>query len=165
MKKLFLVSFTLLTTLVFISCEKEKDTLKPVIKLNSPTQNAELKVIGDEHGIHFDAEFSDNEELASYTIDIHSNFDNHSHSDARAEHTAEGVPFSYKKAFYTIAGKRNDKVHHHEIVIPAVNKDGKPYQEGKYHIVVQCLDKAGNQSQTAHDIVLLHSDGDHHDHD
>ncbi len=165
MKKLFLLGFTLLAAVIFLSCEKEKDTLKPVIKLNSPAQNAELKVIGNDHGIHFDAEFSDNEALASYAVDIHANFDGHTHSAARAEHAEDGVPFSYKKVFTSIDGKMNDHVHHHEIVIPEKDKDGKPFLEGKYHIIVQCLDKAGNQSQVAHDIVLLHSDGGHDGHE
>lgn len=161
MKKLFLAGVVLFgASMMFTACEKdEKDVEKPVIKLNDPADDEEIK-IGDEHGIHFDAEFSDNEELASYKVDIHSNFDGHTHSAMRSI-AADSVAFSFQKSWNTIAGKRNADVHHHEIVIPETF-NGKPIKEGHYHIVIYCLDKAGNEAHVARDIELSYDAEEHH---
>lgn len=153
----------------FISCEREKiaekDTTKPVINLIAPADGDRL-LIGDMNGVHFDVEFVDNEALGSYKVDIHNNFDGHAHAPmARVSTATDSIPFSYNKSWSDIEGKKNTKVHHHQIRIPR-RIDGKPIKTGKYHLIVYCLDKAGNESFVARDIELVYTGGtNHHEHE
>ena len=55
---------------------------KPVIDLIEPEEGAVLK-IGNEKGVHFEMNLSDDVMLKSYKINIHNNFDHHGH-DSRA---------------------------------------------------------------------------------
>lgn len=142
----------------FSACdEDEADTTKPVITLDEPEDGDSLR-IGE--SVHFEADFSDDEALGSYLIEIHNNFDGHNHkvssSQTRSEET---VPFSLKKS-YDLSNLRNTHVHHHDIVIP---ENATP---GAYHLVVYCTDAAGNQSMVARDIILsLDAESHHHHHD
>jgi len=106
--------------------------------------------------VHFEADFSDNEMLGSYMVEIHNNFDGHDHKVAATR--AEGSePFFFKKS-YDLSGQRNAHVHHHDIVIPA---NATP---GNYHLMIYCTDAAGNQSLVARSIVLSHEAEHHHEH-
>lgn len=140
---------------VFIACDSDKDVdlTKPTIKLNTPAENAVL-LIGDEHGVCFDADFEDDIMLSSYKIDIHNNFNNHEHPHTHSD--AETVAFSFEKT-YDISGKRNVHVHHHEIKIPA---NATP---GKYHLMIYCSDEATNETFIARNIILSH-DGEENKH-
>lgn len=141
----------------FISCEKDDkgDVTKPVINLIEPEEGDVLK-IGDESGVHFEMELSDDVMLKSYKVNIHNNFDHHDHATTKAD--AETVPFFFEKT-YDVSGKKNAHVHHHEIVIPA---NATP---GDYHLMVWCTDAAGNESELARNIVLSTEGGEDHDHD
>ena len=96
MKRSIFTSITLLSCLAlataFTGCKEEPiDTTKPVIELIEPEDNDSLR-IGDEHGVHFEMKLSDNDLVKSYKIDVHNNFDGHSHTrDLRRseEHTSE----------------------------------------------------------------------------
>ena len=135
----------------FSACDEEDaDTTKPVITLDEPEDGDSLR-IGE--SVHFECDFSDDEALGSYLIEIHNNFDGHGHK-TRADET---VPFSIKKS-YDLNNLRNTHVHHHDIVI---SDNATP---GAYHLVVYCTDAAGNQSMVARDIILSH-DAESHDHD
>lgn len=128
--------------------------IAPVIELDEPEDGEEL-LIGS--GIHFECDFKDNTMLGSYMIEIHSNFDGHSHKvSTRA--TADEMPFFFKKS-YNLSGLRNTHVHHHDVIIP---ENATP---GNYHLVVYCTDAAGNQSLVARSIVLSHDAEEHHHHD
>lgn len=77
--KLYLpiISLLAMSVFAFISCDdSDSDTTKPVIELSEPEEGQELK-IGDEHGVHFEMDLSDDVMLKSYMIEIHSNFDHH----------------------------------------------------------------------------------------
>jgi hypothetical protein len=139
--------------LTVVSCKDDGDTLKPVIRLIEPEEDAILQ-IGGEHGVHFEAEFEDNEMLASYKVNIHSNFDNHEH---KSKGEVKTVNFEYNHS-WIISGK-NRSVHHHEIVIPT---NATP---GHYHLMVYCTDVAGNESNIAVDVELSLEAGDDHEHD
>jgi hypothetical protein len=132
-----------------VSCE-ESDTTKPVINLIEPEDGDSLQ-IGDD--IHFEMELSDNEELKSYKVEIHNNFDNHGHT--RAGNSEETVAFTFEKT-WNVSGK-NTHVHHHEIFIP------ENATEGNYHLMVYCTDAAGNESYVAKNVVLSHEAGEHAD--
>ena len=57
----------------FSACdEDEADTTKPVITLDEPEDGDSLR-IGE--SVHFECDFSDDEALGSYLIEIHNNFD------------------------------------------------------------------------------------------
>ena len=140
-------------SLFFTSCssDNEGDTVKPVINLIEPTEGATLK-IGNAHGVHFDMELSDDVMLKSYKVNIHSNFDGHSHTRT----SEETVDFSFNRS-WDVSGK-NTKIHHHEIVIP---ENATPRND---HLMVYCTDEAGNESYLARNIVLSH-DGEEYEHE
>lgn len=156
MKKLYILSILVLAfTFIITSCSKKEDTdtTLPTITLNEPEDGDSLRIGAD---VHFECDFQDDVMLGSYLIEIHNNFDGHSHKSTRAEGE---VPFFFKKS-YDLSGLRNSHEHHHDVVIP------ENTQEGKYHLVVYCTDAAGNQSLVARDIVLSHNAAEHHhDHD
>jgi len=149
---LTILALSIIVSLFMTACsDSEKgDTTKPVIELLAPAEGSNLK-IGNEKGIHLEMNLADNEMLASYKIDIHNNFDGHDH---KAE--GETVPFTYNNS-WKVSGK-NAYIHHHEILIPA---NATP---GNYHLMVFCVDAAGNESYAARSIVLSADGGDDEDH-
>ncbi len=170
MKKLqYLAIASIASVFTFTSCSSDDntDTEKPVVDLVAPAEGAKLEAGKD---IHFDMVVSDNDGLASYNVDIHNNFDGHNHSGGDnhthalgvKEVAAEGKPFAFNKT-WDLGGVKNDKIHHHEIIIDA---NAKP---GDYHFVVKVLDKSGNQTMVFRNIEIVaagEGDGDHdHDHD
>ena len=149
-KSFFLLAISLVTGYLFSACsDDDADTTKPEIQLHEP-ENGDSLLIGA--NVHFEADFSDNETLGSYLVEIHNNFDGHDHKTSATR--ADGEAFSFKKS-YDLGGLRNSHVHHHDIVIP---DNATP---GAYHLVVYCTDAAGNQSLVARDIVLSHEATSH----
>ena len=90
-----MISLLATVTFMFSSCDNDdsSDTIKPLIELHEPEEGQALE-IGNEHGVHFEMDLSDDVMLKSYKIEIHSNFDHHS-------------------------GQKTAHIHHHDIVIPA----------------------------------------------
>ncbi|MFT3994631.1 MAG: DUF4625 domain-containing protein [Dysgonomonas sp.] len=167
MKKRALLGFLFLATLgvVVSSCSDsdDVDNEKPVISNFDPEEGEELQIGGK---IHFEVDFTDNEKLASYKIDIHHNFDNHGEHKAAVEDAADSIKFSYTNT-WTLEGLKNSHVHHHEIEIPesqVVDGVKKFIRPGKYHFVVYCMDAAGNQSVLSHNVILS-KNATPHDHD
>jgi hypothetical protein len=133
---------------MFFACDKDsEDVSKPVINLIEPEDGDSLKIGA---AVHFEMELSDDTELSSYKVDIHTNFDGHTHTKT----VTETVDFTFSKS-WDVSGKKNALVHHHEIVIP------ENATEGNYHLMVYCTDKAGNESYFAHNIVLSHDAAEH----
>jgi hypothetical protein len=156
MKARTIFSIIGLTALLFFvcnACREDSDTTKPEILMVEPVDGDVLH-IGEAHGVHFEVEFSDNEMLASYKVNIHPNFDGHGHS-TRA--TSETVDFEFDKS-WSLSGK-NAPIHHHEIMIP---EDATP---GAYHLMVYCTDAAGNESYVAINVELSHEEGEEHEHE
>lgn len=154
MKKSKYILVLLLFISIFItpSCEKhDADTEKPVITISGPKENDTL-YIGS--GVHFEADFSDNIALKSYKIDIHNNFDGHSHKSIL---TDDSIAFSFQKSWNFDEGLKNAHIHHHEIEIPN-EIDNKPIKPGAYHFMVYCTDAAGNESWTAIAVKILKSE-------
>lgn len=154
MKKYLYLVIALAYSISFAACGDDDitaDTTLPVIELDEPEDGDEL-LIGA--GVHFECDFSDNEMLGSYMVEIHNNFDRHTH---KASTRAGEETFFFKKS-YDLSGLRNAHIHHHDIVIP------ENAAEGNYHLVVYCTDAAGNQTLVARDIILSH-DAEEHRHD
>ncbi|MDR2954291.1 MAG: DUF4625 domain-containing protein [Prevotella sp.] len=139
----------------FTSCSNnDGDTTPPVINLIAPAEGANIKIGSD---IHFDMEVSDNEMLKSYKVEIHENMSNpHDHKSKTGENETEY--FSYQNTWNDINGLKSKKVHHHDITI---TENATP---GAYHLVVYCVDTAGNESHVARNIILSHDgeDGEHY---
>lgn len=148
------VSIAALASLFILSACSESDaadTTKPVINLIEPADNDTLRIGAD---VHLEMELSDDVMLGSYKIEIHNNFNDHTHG---TKTVAEEMPFAFNRS-WDLTGKRNATIHHHEIVIP------ENAQPGKYHLMVYCTDEAGNESYAARSIVLSHEGGEDHDH-
>lgn len=142
-----------------VSCESG-DTTKPVINLVEPAEGDVLEIGKD---VHFEMEVSDNDLLREYKVEIHNNFDGHSHEATRAgdddEELVQLVPFYFEQT-WDISGKKNATVHHHDIVIPA------NAQPGDYHLEVFCTDASGNEAYIVRNIELAYEGADHdHDHE
>ena len=139
-----MISLLATVTFMFSSCDNDdsSDTTKPLIELHEPEEGQALE-IGNEHGVHFEMDLSDN-------------FDHHSHGgNSRA--AQETVDFSFNRS-YDVSGQKTAHIHHHDIVIPA------NATAGDYHLMVYCTDAAGNESYIARNIKLSNEveDEDHH---
>ncbi|MGI6793256.1 DUF4625 domain-containing protein [Bacteroides sp. KG68] len=146
--RLFISAICLLTGVSFSACNKDDkgDVTPPVIKLTEPEEGDEL-LIGDKHGVHLEMDLSDDVELKSYRINIHSNFDHHGH-EGKTKAAGETVPFSFNKVYDDAKGLKNHHVHNHDIVIPA---NATP---GDYHLMIYCTDAAKNESRIWRNIKL-----------
>ncbi len=149
----------------FVACnddDDDVDTTKPTIDIKKPANETEFH-LGDK--IEFECNFTDNVELASYKVDIHNNFDDHTH-----EHSAqlkseseeeEGHPWEYIKEG-SLEGASDEVTL--EITIPeTVVHDGNEEEvaAGHYHLGVFCLDKAGNENVVWIEIDIEHEDHEH----
>lgn len=145
--KFTIIALLTISSSFFVSCDKKddmtSDTIKPTISLIEPAEGQHIK-IGSATGVHFEADFADDMMLKSYKIDIHSNFDNHSHGTRAGEIT---VPFTISRN-YDLTGKKTAHAHHHDVIIPA---NATP---GNYHLMIYCTDAAGNETYMARNIVL-----------
>jgi len=147
----FIAIVLLMSAFIITSCEKDEvDTQKPVITISAPEEH-EVLYIGSE--IHFEVDFSDDTELKSYKVDIHSNFDGHDHKSIATE---DSVAFSFQQSWNFDAGLKNTHIHHHEIVIP-LEIDGKEISQGDYHLMVYCTDAAGNENWIAIPVEIMKS--------
>jgi len=145
MKNLYLISL-LTFAIIIVSCTKEeKDDIYPEIKMDCcggfPVNCDEIQ-----RGTTFTfvAEFSDNEELGAFSIDIHNNFDHHTHSTDPLPCELLPVkdpvnPFRYIEE-YSIPTGLTQYSASAEISIPA------DADTGDYHMMVRLTDKAGWQT-------------------
>ncbi len=155
-----IISFFLLA--FFSSCEKDDEidkekpaidlTIEDAFPLNCDTlyfgESFELKVL-----------FSDNVELGSYSVDIHHNFDHHSHSTEVTECELDPVkdpvnPFIFIEDYDIPAGLQEHKTSL-SISIPSENGDGL-FDEGDYHFFISLTDKEGWSTQKGLSIKMLH---------
>lgn len=139
-----------ISVILFSSCDESGDTTPPSINLISPANGDKIQI---GKVIHFEAEFSDNEMLKSYKIEIHNNIENpHNHILAlySTEQDTEMKFFSYNEA-WDISDKRNTTPHIH-IDIPSGTI------AGEYHLIVYCWDAAGNESYIPCKIILTNEE-------
>lgn len=150
MRKISLVFSIVLMVIFFFmtSCEKEKDTQKPVIQLHEPAEGDTLWVGQD---VHFEADFSDDKELKAWKVDIHNDFYGHGHKSS----FSDAEPWLYTHSWNFESGMRNSHVHTHDIVVPT-EVNGKPIATGPYHVMVYCTDAAGNESWTVVKVQIAH---------
>lgn len=143
---------------VAISCSSNSsadvDEEKPTITVNYdggfPQPCVEL-VRGETY--EFKAKVTDNVALASYSLDIHHNFDHHTHDDQGAQCEFDPVkeavaPLTYMENF-TIEGGPTS----YEIIIPVIIPED--IDTGNYHTLLSVTDQTGWQSRTAVDIKIV----------
>jgi hypothetical protein len=147
-KRSLLISF--LSVILACGCRDNEaiDMQKPVIEMSVseyfPRNCAFLK-----RGeiFTFKAKFSDNAELGNYNIEIHNNFDHHSHStdSEECETDEKKIPVNawvFNQDYSIPAGLKEFDASN-EIAIPA-NIDA-----GDYHFMVRLTDKSGWQQLIA----------------
>jgi hypothetical protein len=148
MKK-YLLHFSVIALLLTAACKKESavdiDTEYPVINIESanafPKQCSTVKR-GEK--FIFRAQLSDNTTLGSVSIDIHHNFDHHTHSTELATCDMEAIktpvtPFLLIQSYPIAAGLGSFEVAQ-EISVPT-NVD-----PGDYHFMIRLTDKEGWQT-------------------
>lgn len=144
----------ILTALVAMACNRDggedmdKDMDRPVITMNAdrafPTNCATL-YRGER--FEFRAVFTDNRALGNYNIEIHQNFDHHSHSTGAEECPVDPEktpynPFVFNQSF-AIPGSPTYYEATAGIAIPA------EVDAGDYHFMVRLTDRAGWQQLAA----------------
>lgn len=157
-----IIKFTSLTLLIitFFACSNEGgtdtvevDKQKPTITINYdngfPKSCSVLKR-GKKYTIK--VKVSDNLALASYAIDIHNNFDHHTHDDQGSKCNLDPIktpvkPFVFMKN-YTIKSKPKEYEISQLISIP------KDKDIGDYHCQISVTDVTGWQSRTSVDIKI-----------
>ncbi|MDR0699168.1 MAG: DUF4625 domain-containing protein [Tannerella sp.] len=130
------------------SDEETKDMQKPVIEMEGGgyfPQNCTTLKRGN--SFTFKAKFSDNVELGNYNIEIHNNFDHHSHSTGSEECNMDErkTPVNawvFNQDYSMPAGVKEFEAGN-EITIPA------DVDTGDYHFMVRLTDRAGWQQLVA----------------
>ncbi|MFW5760341.1 MAG: DUF4625 domain-containing protein [Cyclobacteriaceae bacterium] len=155
-----IIPFLLL--IFFNSCEKEDeiDKVKPVIDLsiqNAFPVNCDTLYFGE--SFELKVLFTDNAELGSYSIDIHNNFDHHSHTTEVSECSLAPIkdpvnPFLFIEDYNIPAGQSAYQTNM-SISIPSGNGNGD-YDEGDYHFFIRLTDKEGWSSQKGLSIKMLY---------
>lgn len=156
MKKIKFI-ITILTFAFITSCSSDKaeiDSEYPVIDITG-TNAFPIQCSTIERGqtITFKAIFNDNVALGSYSLDIHHNFDHHTHSTEVTTCEMEAVKKPVKPMLFINNYTIPDGVKTYEattqITIPA---DVDP---GDYHFMIRLTDKEGWQTLKGLSIKIL----------
>ena len=148
MKKNILTILLLCALCACSSSDDTKDTQQPVITEQGVTADPiDCQVYQRGQVIPFNYVFTDDTELGAYNIEIHNNFDHHTHSTSATECTIEAQkqpvkPWVYNQDFAIPAGQQQYTARI-DIPIPA---DIDP---GDYHFMVRLTDRAGWQQLKA----------------
>jgi len=156
--KFTLKYFYFLTFIIlFISCSDEDNDIdeeKPTITINYedgfPKACTEL-----ERGqtYTFKALVTDNKALASYSLDIHHNFDHHTHDDQTEECTLEDKKTAVNPLIFIENYSIDQGVTSYEINISLTIPEG--IDVGDYHCSYSVTDETGWQARTSVDIKIV----------
>lgn len=132
----------------------EKDLEKPTISINYTNgfpQACEQLERGKTY--NFRAQVTDNLELASYSIDLHHNFDHHTHDDQLGDCDLEEKKDAINPLIfienYSIANGGTAYEINTSITIP------EDVDTGDYHCSLSVTDATGWQSRTSIDIKII----------
>jgi len=146
MKKIIHAIGVIITALLLFSCnDTVKDEEVPVIDMSVTDafpQNCVTVYRGE--SFTFKARFTDNIELGSYSIEMHNNFDHHTHSTSITECDMENIksavnPFLFLSQ-YSIPAGQTEYVATTTIDIPA------GVDTGDYHFMLRVTDQSGWQT-------------------
>ena len=160
-KKSFLSLFAALITasaIGLIACiNEDKDMTPPDISgADSGASPTNCQVYRPGNVIPFYCLFTDDTELGSFNIEIHGNFDHHSHSTSSVECEEEGHeehvdpqnPWVFNQSYNIPEGQRKFEVRL-DIPIPA------DIDLGDYHFMLRVTDRAGWQQLKAVAIKII----------
>ena len=145
---------------MFTTCnEDDIDDEKPEIDLTISgafPQNCDTLYFGETFTLKM--LFTDNVELGSYSIDIHNNFNHHSHSTEMTECNLDEIKdavnaYVYIEDYNIPEGQYAYEVSE-EIAIPDNDSDGE-FDEGDYHFFISLVDKEGWSVQKGLSIKIL----------
>ncbi len=155
------INILFLLLMIFNACEKDKDIDKQKPEIFFSVQDA-FPVNCDTlyFGESFELKllYSDNVELGSFSIDIHHNFDHHSHSTEVTECNLDPKkdpvnPFTFIED-YDIPERLKEYETDQSIFISSGNGYGL-YDEGDYHFFISLTDKEGWSVQKGLSIKIL----------
>lgn len=148
-KSIYIMPFLVAAMVVANGCKKDTkdqvDTAYPVIDISAstafPKQCGEIKR-GEK--FVFRAHFSDNVALGSSSVDIHHNFDHHTHSTEVESCSLQPVkqpvkPFLFIQSYPIAAGQKTYDIQQ----VISVPTDVDP---GDYHFMIRLTDKEGWQT-------------------
>jgi hypothetical protein len=149
MKNVSIIGSTLLLIAALTSCKKEKnesiDTSYPEINMAAADAfPKQCSMVKRGETFTFKALLTDNKELGSVSIDIHHNFDHHSHSTELSDCAMSPVkqavkPFLLIRSFPLASGQKSHQVNV-DISIPT------DVDAGDYHLLIRLTDKEGWQT-------------------
>jgi len=156
MNKVYIVILGLI--FAFTSCDDTvKDELLPVIDMTGTTafpQNCTTVYRGE--SFTFNARFTDNIELGSYSIEMHNNFDHHTHSTSAEECVLGALKTTVKPLLfideYTIPAGKKEYASSIEINLP------DSVDTGDYHFMVRLADASGWQSFKGISVKIVNKD-------
>ena len=162
MKLVRLYAVIILFTVIFSSCNKETtetDKQKPGIDLyikDGFPLNCDTIFFGEK--FVFKALLTDNIELGSFSIDIHHNFDHHSHSTEITTCSFDPIKTPVNPFIFIKDYKIPDRLKYYEtnleIEIPSANNTNM-FDEGDYHFFISLTDKSGWSAQKGLSIKIL----------
>ncbi|MBW8242922.1 DUF4625 domain-containing protein [Muricauda oceani] len=151
-------SLILFATLFLASCSSSDDGSvdeeKPTISVNYTggfPQACETLERGETYT--FKAQVTDNLALAAYSLNIHHNFDHHTHDDQGAQCELEAVKQAVNPMIYIENFEIEDGTTSYEINISVTIPDD--IDPGDYHCAYSVTDITGWQSRTSIDIKIL----------
>ena len=147
-----------LASLLITSCSTDegttKDEEKPSITINYKggfPQACESLQRGETYT--FKARVSDNEALASYSLDLHHNFDHHTHDDQGATCDLEPIKEAVNPLIYMKNFSLDGNLKAYEIAIEVTIPED--IDTGDYHCSYSVTDETGWQSRTSIDIKII----------
>ena len=162
MKKFRKISLSLFFVFLLFACTQSEgiDMQKPEIDLTiqeaSPL-NCNVFYFGETITLH--SLLKDNVEIGTYSVDIHHNFDHHSHSTEVEEcallpKKVAINPFVFIKGYGIPVGQTSHQTAT-EIELPTGNELGL-FDEGDYHFFISLTDKQGWSTQKGISIKIFH---------
>lgn len=126
----------------FVGCDDDSDaidTTPPTIELIDPVNGEFLNAGGY---AHLDAHLIDDIELASYKLEIHENFDSHTHGRIAASNNDPSlIQWSFNQSYEVPSGLKEYLAElDEEIEIPS------NAMAGPYHYILQAIDASGNST-------------------
>ncbi|WP_319512474.1 DUF4625 domain-containing protein [uncultured Draconibacterium sp.] len=159
-KNILSILSILLLFVVACSDESEVDTEKPVIDISFSGAfpvNCDTLYFGEPFVMKM--KFSDNVELGAYSINIHNNFDHHSHS---TEVTAcnpdpDKDPVNPYVSIDDYSIPEGSMEYETNLTVSIPEDDGTAwYDDGDYHFFISLTDKEGWSAQKGLSIKILH---------
>lgn len=154
LKHLFCVAFILLFSACSNSSDSTIDEEKPTISVNYAEgfpQACETLQRGQTYV--FRAQVTDNVALAAYSVNIHHNFDHHTHDDQGAQCDLEPVKTAINPMMFMENHAIEGGITSYEINLSIVIPDD--IDPGDYHCAYSVTDETGWQSRTSVDIKIV----------